>query len=72
MDARDGPEERRRDGLPRICLFRATADGSRIAFTQGVTVGDDGPTSAPVGVRDTAATANAATLTGTGVTPATR
>lgn len=48
-------------------LFRATADGSRIAFTQDATVdGQGAPTSAPVGVRDTAAATNAASLTGTG------
>jgi hypothetical protein len=50
-------------------LFAASADGSRIAFTQGATVNGAGNAleSAEVGIRDTAAAANAATLTGTGV-----
>ncbi|MBX3221392.1 MAG: hypothetical protein KF795_12785 [Labilithrix sp.] len=49
-------------------LFRASPDGSRIAFTQTVTTTMQGaPTSAQVGVRDTSAATNAVTLSGTAV-----
>lgn len=55
------------DSVPGI--FAASADGSRIAFTQGATLNEAGNAveSAEVGVRDTAAADNAITLTGTGV-----
>lgn len=49
-------------------LFRASADGARVAFTQEVTTTPQGaPLSAQIGVRDTAAATNAVTLTGTNV-----
>jgi len=47
-------------------FFVASEDGSRIAFTQGLALdGEEGLTSLVVGVRDTNAAVNAATLEGT-------
>ncbi len=47
-------------------FFRASEDGSRIAFTQNLAVdGSNKLVSLEVGVRDTSATTNAATLSGT-------
>jgi len=47
-----------------VGLFTATADGSRIAFSQSATVTGGNITATQFGVRDTAAAANAATLSG--------